>query len=501
MDVEKDGLEQPLASTGIVGLDAILIGGLMREHLYLVEGTPGSGKTTLAMQFLLEGAQVGERCLYITLSESERELRNTAASHGWSLNGITLLDIIPIEADPERQQAIIHPSEVELDQTVSFILQKIEELNPDRLVIDALTELRLLAQDPLSYRRQVLMLKTFFARSKITVLALDDLTDTTQGLQLHSIVHGVLSLEQRRMEYGAVRRRLSVLKLRGVNYRSGYHDYVIRTGGIAVYPSLVAAEHHAEFPTDAVSSRIAELDQLLGGGLRRGTSSLLIGPSGVGKSSLSLQYAMSAAAQHCRPAIFAFDESYRTASDRSRGLGIDLEGARAAGVLSWEKVSPNTLSPGEFVDKVKQQVETGSRFVVIDSLNSYMTSMPEEHALVLHIHELLTYLGNRGVVTIIIIAQHGLVGDIQAPIDLSFLADAIVLLRYFEAEGEVRKAISILKSRSGEHETAIREYRLRPNVGITVGTPIRSFQGVLTGVPTFVGKPSILAQSDNGGRG
>jgi circadian clock protein KaiC len=487
-----------LASTGISGLDTILIGGLMREHIYLVEGTPGSGKTTLALQFLREGARAGERCLYVTLSETERELRATAVSHGWSLDGVTILEVTPLEADPTRQQGIIHPSEVELDQTVAFILQKIEDLNPDRLVIDAVTELRLLAQDPLSYRRQVLMLKGFFAKSHTTVMALDDLTDTTQGLQLHSIVHGVLSLEQRRMEYGVVRRRLSVLKLRGVNYRSGYHDYVIRTGGIIVYPSLVASEHQIEFPFTAISSRIEELDQLLGGGMHRGTSSLLIGPSGVGKSSLAIQYAIAAANQDTKPAVFAFDESYRTALERSRGLGLDLDGARASGALSWQKISPTALSPGEFVDMVKRQVDAGSRFVVIDSLNSYMASMPEEQALTLHIHELLTYLGNQGVVTILIIAQHGLFGEIQAPVDLSFLADTIVLVRYFEAEGQVRKAISILKSRGGAHETAIREYRLMPGHGVSLGQPIRAFNGVLTGVPTFIGQSSVLAKSSDG---
>jgi circadian clock protein KaiC len=483
-----------LASTGITGLDAVLIGGLAREHLYLIEGTPGSGKTTLALQFLLEGVRSGERCLYITLSETERELRATAASHGWSLDGLTLLEITPLEADPAQQQGIIHPSEVELDHTVGLILEKIEELSPDRLVIDALTELRLLAQDPLSYRRQVLTLKGYFARSQITVMALDDLTDTAQGLQLHSIVHGVLSLEQRRMEYGAVRRRLSVIKLRGVNYRSGYHDYVIRTGGIAVYPSLVAAEHETKYAADLLSSDIPSLDELLGGGLRPGTSTLLIGPSGVGKSSLALQYTMAATGREYRAAIFAFDESYRTALDRAQGLGLKLEEACASGQLAWEQVSPNTISPGEFVAKVTRHVDAGARLVVIDSLNSYMASMPEEQALILHLHELLTYLGNRGVITILIMAQHGLIGDIQAPIDLSFLADAIVLLRYFEAEGDVRKAISVVKSRTGRHETTIREYRLMPQEGLSVGAPIRAFQGVLTGVPTFVGEPSTFSE-------
>jgi circadian clock protein KaiC len=482
----------PLANTGIPGLDQVLVGGLLRKHLYLVEGMPGSGKTTLALQFLIEGAAKGERCLYITLSETESELRSTAHSHGWSLDGVNILEVMPLEADAEQQQGMIHPSEVELDQTVSLIIKKVGELRPDRLVIDALTELRLLAQDSLSYRRQVLALRYFFAQAQSTVLALDDLTEVGQGLHLHSIVHGVLNLEQRRMEYGALRRRLSIIKLRGVNYRSGYHDYAIRTGGIVVFPSLMAAEHESDFPLEALSSEIGALDALLGGGLRRGTSTLLIGPSGVGKSSLSLQYAVAASGRGERAAIFAFDEAYRTAAERASGLGMDLDVARESGNLFWRRMSPTTISPGEFVDEVKNQVRAGASIVVIDSLNSYIASMPEEQALILHMHELMTYLGNKGIVTILIMAQHGLLGTIEAPIDLSFLADTIVLLRYFEADGEVRKAISVLKSRSGMHETAIREYHLSSESGVSVGPPIRAFHGVLTGVPTFVGSPGSL---------
>lgn len=489
--------QRQLAGTGVAGLDDVLVGGFERNHIYLIEGTPGSGKTTLATQFLIEGAGNGERCLYITLSETEAELRKSAASHGWDLDGITLLEVTPLEADPDQQQGMLHPSEVELGQTVNLIMAKVEELEPDRLVIDALTELRLLAEDPFNYRRQILALKRFFSERRCTVLALDDLTEATPGLQLHSVVHGVLNLEQRRMEYGVVRRRLSISKLRGIDFRSGYHDYVIRTGGITVFPSLVAAEHKKEFAPTPMSSNVAALDELLGDGLRRGTSTLLIGPSGVGKSTLAIQYALAATAHRERAAVFAFDENYRTASERARGLGLDLEGARRSGKLSWEDLSPTTLSPGEFVHMVQGHVDAGAGIIVIDSLNSYIASMPEEQALLLHMHELLASLGNQGVVTIMIMAQHGLVGDTHAPIDLSFMADTIVILRYFEAEGDVRKAVSVLKSRSGQHETTIREYHLSPGAGVNVGPPIRSFQGVLTGVPTYLGGPGSLPKVDD----
>jgi len=490
---ENGGRPRQLAASGIGGLDEILLGGFERDNLYLIEGTPGSGKTTLAMQFLIEGARLGETCLYISLSETEAELRRSAQSHGWGLEGITLLEIAPLEADPDQQQRLLHPSEVELGHTVNLITQAVEAAKPDRVVIDALTEVRLLAEDPFEYRRQILMLKRFFSRSDCTVLALDDLTDAAPGLHLHSVVHGVLSLEPRRMEYGAVRRRLSIVKLRGVNFRSGYHDYVIRTGGIEIYPSLVASEHQGNFAPEAQSSGVAALDALLGGGLRRGTSTLLIGPSGVGKSTLAIQYALAATDQDGKAAMFAFDESYRTAAERASGLGLDLGGAKQAGKLAWTELSPTTLSPGEFVSKVRREVSSGAGVVIIDSLNSYIASMPGEEALVLHMHELLAYLGNEGIVTILIMAQHGLVGETYAPLDLSFMADSIVLLRYFEAGGEVRKAISVLKSRSGRHETTIREYQLASGAGVEVGPPIREFQGVLTGVPTFVGGPDSLA--------
>jgi circadian clock protein KaiC len=353
-----------------------------------------------------------------------------------------------------------------------------------------------MAEDRFNYRRQILALKRYFQEWECTVLALDDLTDGGPGLQLHSIVHGVISLEQRRMEYGVVRRRLSIAKLRGVNFRSGYHDYVLRQGGLTVYPSLVAAHHEVVASQPQLSSGVEQLDSLLGGGLRGGTSTLFIGPSGAGKSTLAILYAM-AAARRSKAAFFAFDEHYRTAKDRANGLGIDIDAARQSKRLQWIDLSPTTISPGEFVHMVQREVNAGADMVVIDSLNSYIASMPEEHALILHMHELLAYLGNQGIVTILIMAQHGLVGGTHAPLDLSFMADSIVLLRYFEAEGQVRKAISVLKSRSGQHETTIREYKLVSGQGVAVGDPIREFQGVLTGVPHFVGHMSALTNGND----
>jgi circadian clock protein KaiC len=476
--------------TGVAELDRILIGGLARDRLFLIEGTPGTGKTTLALHFLIEGARNGETCLYITLSETASELRAMAASHGWSLDGVALVELVPLEADPAKQQSLLHPSEVELGETTSLIMEKVNEIRPDRLVIDSLSELRLLAQDALSYRRQILALKHFFSEQHSTVMALDDLTDRTHSLQLHSAVHGVIALEQRQMEYGTVRRRLHVVKFRGIEFQSGYHDYVIRKGGLFVFQSLMAAAHESEPNIESVSSGIVALDALLGGGLDRGTSTLLVGPSGVGKSSLALQYVMAAANRGERAAIFAFDEGYAIARRRAAGLGMDVDSAMRRGALHWERMNPVMLSPGEFAYKVRAQVAGGARLVIIDSLNSYMGSMPEEQFLTLQMHELLSYLDSQGILTILILAQHGLVGNTETPVDLSFLSDAIILLRFFEAKGEVRKAISVLKKRSGLHEQTIREYRLCPT-GVSVGEPILNFQGVLSGVPVLVGPSGI----------
>ena len=449
----------------------------------------------MALQFLLEGMRRGQTCLYITLSETANELRAMAQSHGWSLEGLSLFELVPLEADPAKQQSLLHPSEIELGETTALVMRTVDELRPDRLVIDSLAELRLLAQDALSYRRQILALKQFFAARQSTVVALDDLTDRAHSLQLHSVVHGVISLEQRPMEYGVSRRRLSVVKLRGVEFQSGYHDYVIRRGGVFVFQSLAAAEHQASAVGGTISSELRELDALLGGGLDRGTATLLIGPSGVGKSSLALQYVMAATRRGEHAAVFAFDELYSIASKRAAGLGMDIDGAVKNKALHWERMNPVTLSPGEFTYKVREQVKAGARLIVIDSLNSYMASMPEEQFLTLQMHELVSYLDSQGVVTILIMAQHGLVGNTETPLDLSFLSDAIILLRFFEAEGEVRKAISVLKKRSGTHEQTIREYRLLPG-GLSVGPPILHFQGVLSGIPTLIGSTRGLLRAD-----
>jgi circadian clock protein KaiC len=474
-------------STGNRQLDSILKGGLVRDRLYLVEGTPGTGKTTLAVEFVREGASRGETTLYITLGETAEELEATAASHGWSLDGIEIFELVPLEAQLDRQQTVLQPSEVELGETMNLVCERISERNPDRLVIDSLSELRLLARDPLRFRRQILALKSFLTGRRCTTLLLDDLTNMPTGLQFHSIVHGVITLEMRHREYGAVRRRLRVTKMRGSDFQSGHHDYLIKTGRFDVFPSLIAEDSKTPFRLETVSSELSELDALLGGGLTRGTVSMLLGPSGAGKSSLALQYAMASVRRDEPVAIFAFDETFETFAERAAGLGSDIKPAVADGSLAWIDMKPTRISPGEFTWSVRRHVEDKNvRLVIIDSLNSYLATMPEEQALILHMHELLTYLDYRGVTTIVILSQHGLFGDLQAPIDFSFLSDTIILLRYFEAQGEVRKAISVVKKRSGLHEPSIREYRLSSD-GVQVGPMLLEFQGILAGTPTYTG--------------
>jgi circadian clock protein KaiC len=477
-------------ATGCEGLDDVLGGGFTPHRLYLIEGVPGSGKTTLALKFLLEGARLGEPVLYVTLSESEEELRAVGASHGWSLEGIDAREMIASASSLEQddQYTMFHPSEVELGAATKTILADVERLKPSRVVFDSLSELRLLSGNPLRYRRQILALKQFFAGRGCTVLLLDDMTSTQHDLQVHSIAHGVLRLEQLYPEYGADRRRLIVLKFRGARFRGGYHDFLIRRGGLEVFPRLVAREHKPPSSFERFSSGIGELDALLGGGIECGTSTLLVGAAGTGKSSIAAQFAASAAARGRKAALFIFDESIRTLLTRASGLGMDLRRHVEEGSVTIQQVDPAELSPGEFTSEVRRAVELQrASLVVIDSLNGYLTAMPEERFLLVQLHELLMFLGQAGVATVLVGAHQGLMGSqMSAPVDVTYLADAVILTRFFEAGGEIRQAISVVKKRGGKHERSIRELKLEPG-RISVGPPLREFRGILTGVPVATG--------------
>ena len=497
---------QARLATGSVGLDRVLDGGLPANRLYLVEGDPGSGKTTLALQFLIEGAARGEAVLYVTLSETKEELTAVAASHGWSLAGIDLHELVPPEdaLRAEEQYTIFHPSEVELGDTTKAIIEEVERIEPRRVVFDSLSEMRLLSRDPLRYRRQILALKQYFSGRQCTVLLLDDRTSTDADLQVQSIAHGVIALEHIALDYGAERRRLRVTKLRGSRFRGGFHDFTIKTGGVEVYPRLVAADHRGEFTPEAVSSDVPQLDSLLGGGLDRGTSTLIMGPAGSGKSSLAAQFVAAAAGRDERAATFIFDEGIATYLKRADGLCCGLRAQIEAGRVTVQQVDPAELSPGEFAHNVRVAVEhEGAGVIVIDSLNGYLQAMPDERFLTAQMHELLTYLNQRGVVTIIVMAQHGFMGTaMNSPVDVSYLADTVVLLRYFEAAGAIRRAVSVVKKRTGAHEDTIRELRLSAG-GITVGKPLSEFHGVLTGVPSYVGSAAaagkLLPRGDEDG--
>ena len=478
-------------SSGLPALDAILDGGFVRKRINLIEGTPGTGKTTVGLQFLMAGRRRDEKTLYITLSETAEELRAVAEAHKWSLEGIEIFELAPSD-ETAHAQTVFHSSEVELGETARQIFQKIDDVKPARMVVDSLSEMRLLAQSPLRYRRQILALKQFLAKQNVTVLLLDDMTSETHDLQVHSIAHGVITLEQIALEYGAERRRLRVRKMRGVRFHGGYHDYIIRTGGLQVFPRLSAIAPEVRQEKQIVRSSSPQLDQMLGGGLQRGTSTLLIGPAGSGKSSIALTYLSAAAARGEFSALFAFDETIESIYDRSAGVGLALEPLVQAEKVSIDQINPADMSPGEFTQLVCDKVEKkNARVIVIDSLNGLLNSMPEERHLILQVHELLSYLSLRGVLTILIIAQHGMIGAMQNPLDLSYLSDNVLLLRYFEAQGKLRKAVSVMKKRVGSHEDSIRELRISSD-GLQVGEPLTEFQGILTGVPTYLGPQKLL---------
>ncbi|WP_343518285.1 ATPase domain-containing protein [Sphingomonas sp.] len=486
------------ARLGIAGLDDVTGGGLERSRTFLVEGSPGTGKTTIALQFLIAGAEAGERCLYVTLSETEDELRSSAASHGLSLEGIEVYELIPPEnlLDEDQQQSLLYSSDLELGETTKRIFEAFERVKPDRVVLDSLSEIRLLAQSSLRYRRQILALKHYFAGSRATVLMLDDLTTDVNDKTVHSVAHGVIRLEELAPEYGAERRRLRVIKYRGRRFRGGHHDFAIHTGGIHVFPRLVSAEHRTGFDPQLLSTDSDELNALLGGGVDRGSSLLVLGPAGTGKSLLVLTFIKTAIERGEKAAMFIFDEERELLIRRARGLGIDLQAMIEQDKLVLEQVDAAELTPGEFSERVRVCVETnGARTVAIDSLNGYQAAMPGENALVLHMHELLQYLNRQGATTFLTVAQHGLVGDMKSPVDLTYLADTVVLLRYFEALGRVRRAISVIKKRTGMHEHSIREYQIGGR-GVTLGKPLDNLQGVLRGVPTIVGDVELLKRED-----
>jgi circadian clock protein KaiC len=488
-----------LKSTGIVGLDHLLRGGLPADRIHLVEGDPGTGKTTLALQFLLTGRDRGEPVLYVTLSETGDELHDVAASHGWSLDGVHVYELAAPDMPSADTYTLYHPAEIELGEMMKNVLELTERTKPSRIVFDSLSEIRLLARDSLRYRRQVLAMKEFFAGRACTVMLLDDKTSGDQDLQLQSISHGVISLDQRAADFGRSRRRLRVVKLRGVDAVDGYHDFRIRSGGLEVYPLLRPETARATVSREPVSSGIAELDAILGGGLAWGTCTLFIGPAGVGKSTLAAQYLTSTAAR-ARGAVFLFDERAETFVGRCDALGMNLGKRIAAGEVAIDQIEPGDASPGEFAHRVRARVDAGARVIAIDSINGYLHAIPNASTPLVRMHELVSYLNERGVLTLLVAAQHGIIGTtMHSPIDVSYLADAVVLLRYFENNGRVRKAVSVMKKRTGQHESAIREFAIENN-RVRVGEPLTAFQGVLTGVPTYTGESGPLLDDAANGR-
>jgi circadian clock protein KaiC len=491
----------PRAKTGVAGLDEILGGGLPENHVYLIEGTPGTGKTTLALQFSIEGLRSGEKVLYIALSETSGELLRIAESHGWNIDDLSLFEITPVEASvqPGEEYTIFHSDEVEMTETIKIILSRAEETQASRIVIDSMAELRLLSRDPVRYRRQALALKQHFTRRQVTVLLLDDRTSDRIDRQLHSMVHGVITLERLAREYGKNRRRMEIAKLRGCVYAEGYHDYTIEHGGLIIYPRLQSNHDKRAFTREQISSSISGLDELLGGGLDRGSSTLVLGPSGAGKTTLTIKYAVAAIDRAEPVAVYTFDEGADSLITRGDSLGMNLSENLRKKKITIDQVNPAELSPGDFAHRVKRSVENDkAQVVIIDSLNGYFTAMPQEEFLTLQMHELLNYLNEKGVVTMLILAQQGILGSLQTSIDLSYLADNIILLRFFEAAGEVRRAVSVVKKRSSKHEQTIRQFTIGPPDGILIGQPLTEFQGVLSGLPSFTGDPASLFKKSNG---
>ena len=488
--------------TGIEGLDDVIPGGPSRGCFYLIQGDPGSGKTTLALQFLLEGVRRGESVFYITLSETRAELLKVTLSHGWSLEKIPLMELSAIEQllRPEEQTTVFRSSEMELNKISKLLIDEAAKMRPSRVVFDSLSEFRLIAETPLRYRRELLNLKQHFARLDSTVLLLDDKSGSGIDPHILSLSHGVVEMEQLSPDYGVSRRRLRVLKMRGIKFREGYHDYMIETGGLRIFPRLIAAEHHAKFRRRSVPSGIKPLDDLFGGGLDRGTTTLVLGPAGTGKSTLALQYARQMAAKGERSMLFCFDETRGIMLARAKAMGLDLEPDIKRGLITAQQVDPAEISPGEFAHRIRHNVAAGCKLIVIDSLNGYLNAMPGEKYLNNQLHELNSYLNQQGVVTILILAQHGQVAAAEAPVDLSYLSDMVVVLRFFEAAGKVRQSIAVIKKRSGQHEKTIREFKLEQGKGIRIGEPLQEFQGVLTGIPVFQGPAEKMLSSRNAKR-
>ena len=484
--------------SGIDGIDDILGGGFTPHRMYLVEGAPGTGKTTLALQFLLKGIEERQTGLYITLSETRSELISVAESHGWDLSQFHILELLSDEGlDPQFEQSVLHPAEVELGETVRNVIRQVDEIKPARIVLDSLSELRLLSQNPLRYRRQILALKRYFATRECTVLLLDDNTSDPSDIQLHSIAHGVITLDNLVHDYGGNRRRVRIAKMRGIKFREGYHDFSLDTGGIQVYPRLVAAEHHAEFSTAMMSTGTPGLDVLLGGGLIPGTNALIVGPSGVGKTTTVVSCLIAALQRGERCLYYVFDETLVTLIARCATVGMNLQPYVDNGLLTLRQIDPAEISPGEFASDVRVSVEQrGVRYVAIDSLNAYLQAMPGERYLLLQMHELLGYLNQQGIITMLVLGQHGIIGEVQSDIDISHLSDVVILFRYFEHHGEVLTAVTAVKSRANAHERSIRQFRLT-ETGVEVGEALRDFEGVLSGLPAYRGSTALLGATDH----